>query len=65
MSTGLPRWFDRRFAFPDGPETHPYVRSRLRGAPARLEEATRGLDRELLTRRGHGTWSTRPAASRT
>jgi uncharacterized damage-inducible protein DinB len=51
------RWFDREFAFPDGPETHPSARSRLRGAPARVEEATRGLDRALLTRRLDGTWS--------
>jgi uncharacterized damage-inducible protein DinB len=51
------RWFDRKFAFPDGPETHASARSRLRGAPARVEEATRALDRTLLTRRLDGTWS--------
>ena len=55
--TELPRWFDRTFSFPDGIEIHPSVRSRLRGAPARLEEATRGLDPGVLTRRFDGAWS--------
>ena len=57
MSAGLPRWFDRTFSFTEGVETHPYLRSRLRGTPARLADATGHLDRALLTRRVDDTWS--------
>jgi uncharacterized damage-inducible protein DinB len=57
MTTELPRWFDRRFTFPGGPEAHPFVRSRLRGAPARLEELTSGLHPSFLVRRYDEAWS--------
>jgi hypothetical protein len=30
---------------------------RLRGTPARLEEKTKGMSEDLLTRRDNGTWS--------
>jgi hypothetical protein len=55
--TQLPRWFDRQFTFAFGVEIAPYVLSRLRGTPARLEDVTDGLGRPALTRRVDGAWS--------
>jgi hypothetical protein len=51
------RWFERKFTFDIPIQLYPNVVDRLRGTPARLEEATRGLSPEALTRRLNGTWS--------
>lgn len=54
----LRRWFERRFSFEHlGPGDAPFLVERLRGAPARVEDKTRGLARELLTRRDGEAWS--------
>jgi len=53
----LPAWFERKFRFDFPAEIYPTLRVRLRGAPARLEELTRGLSREQLTRKPEGKWS--------
>jgi hypothetical protein len=50
-------WFKRKFSFDLPLEMFPNVVERLRGAPARLEELTRGLSREELTRRVGDKWS--------
>ncbi len=50
-------WFKRQFSFGLPIEMYPNVVERLRGAPARLEELTRGLSREMLTRRDGDKWS--------
>ena len=57
MSARVP-WFERRwnFQFPVG--CFPDILERLRGTPARAEDAVQGLDVHLLTRREReGTWS--------
>jgi hypothetical protein len=52
------RWFERRFSFEHlGEADFPFLLERLRGAPARVEDKTRGLARERLTRRGGDAWS--------
>jgi len=52
------RWFERRFSFEHLSEADfPFVVERLRGTPARVEDKTRDLPRELLTRRGGESWS--------
>lgn len=57
MSAKLP-WIQRRWTFGEPVELYPDVLERLRGTPARLEEAVAGLSREVLTRRdAEGTWS--------
>src|SRR5262245_35597713 len=55
--TSASRWFDRTFSFDVPVSLAPNVVSRLRGAPARLEELTRGVARERLIRRVDGKWS--------
>ncbi|HYW73278.1 MAG TPA: DinB family protein [Pyrinomonadaceae bacterium] len=50
-------WFKRKFAFDLPVEMFPNVVERLRNAPARLEELTRGLSPEALTRREGDKWS--------
>ncbi len=50
-------WFKRKFSFDFPLEMFPNVVERLRGTPARLEELTRGLSREDLTRRAGDKWS--------
>ena len=51
-------WFKRVFAFDGLPVwMYPNVVERLRGAPARLEDLTRPLPRETLTRRDGDKWS--------
>jgi uncharacterized damage-inducible protein DinB len=52
-----PRWFDRTFAFPYPANLFHSLRSRLRGAPARLSETLRGQPRARRTRHAPGTWS--------
>jgi len=53
----LPVWFERQFRFDFPVELYPNLRVRLRGAPARLEELTRGLSREQLVAKPDGKWS--------
>ncbi|HXE36650.1 MAG TPA: DinB family protein [Verrucomicrobiae bacterium] len=53
----MPVWFERKFAFSYPVEVWPNVCARLRGTPARLEEALRGRSRELLIRKADGKWS--------
>ena len=51
------QWFNRKFSFDLPVEMFPNVVERVRGTPARLEELTGGLSRELLTRRDGDKWS--------
>ena len=53
----VPVWFERKFEFTFPVELHPSVCARLRGTPARLEEALRGSYREILIRKAQGKWS--------
>lgn len=55
----MPRipWFQRKFSFAEPIEIHPDVLSRLRGAPARVDEAVAGLSSALLETRFDGEWS--------
>jgi hypothetical protein len=46
-----PIWFERKFEFTFPVEQYPNLCARLRGTPARLEEAVRGAAREVLVRR--------------
>ena len=50
-------WFERKFEFTFPVELHPNLCARLRGTPARLEELTRGVPREILIRKPDGKWS--------
>jgi hypothetical protein len=51
-------WFTRKFSFDFLPLwMYPNVRERVRGTPARLEDLTRSLPREILTRREGDKWS--------
>lgn len=51
------RWIDRKFTFDLPVGLFPNVVERLRGAPARMEEATSGLTQEQLIRKFDNTWS--------
>lgn len=57
VTTELPVWLERKFRFDFPVELYPNLRVRVRGTPARLEELTRGLSREILTRQVDGKWS--------
>jgi uncharacterized damage-inducible protein DinB len=51
-------WFERKFSFDFLPLwMYPNVLERVRGTPARLEDLTRPLQREILTRRDNDKWS--------
>jgi len=50
-------WFQRKFSFPEPTEVYPDVLARLRGAPARVEEAVADLDVARATERFDGEWS--------
>ena len=50
-------WFQRSFAFDLPTWMAPNILTRLRGTPARVEEVTRSLSRELLTRKTDNAWS--------
>ncbi len=51
-------WFDREFSFDFLPLwMYPNVVERARGTPARLEDLTRSLSQEILTRRDGDKWS--------
>ncbi len=52
-----PEWFKRRFAFELPIEMFANIVERVRGTPARLEDLTRSLSREVLTRRDDDKWS--------
>lgn len=55
--SGIPPWFERRFEFTFPVELAPNLFARLRGTPARLEEALRGATSETLTRKTGSKWS--------
>lgn len=50
-------WFKRQFTFELPLWMYPNVVERVRGTPARLEDLTRLLPREVLTRRDGDKWS--------
>ena len=50
-------WFKRQFSFELPIEMFANVVERVRGTPARLEDLTRSLSREVLTRRDGDKWS--------
>jgi len=50
-------WFKRQFSFELPIEMFANVVERVRGTPARLEELTHSLSREVLTRRDGDKWS--------
>jgi len=52
-----PIWFERKFDFTFPVELHPNLCTRLRGTPARLEEAVRAVARDLLVRKPGEKWS--------
>jgi uncharacterized damage-inducible protein DinB len=51
------QWFERKFEFPFPVDLLPNLCSRLRGTPARLEDAVRGGSPQALTRKEGLTWS--------
>ena len=53
----VPLWFERKFDFSFPVELYPNVLARLRGTPARLEEALRGRSREILIDKPQAKWS--------
>jgi uncharacterized damage-inducible protein DinB len=55
-------WFERRFEFGFPVELLPNLQSRLRGAPARLEELLRGRPEEALKAKVGGSWSAQEQA---
>jgi uncharacterized damage-inducible protein DinB len=50
-------WFDRKFEFSFPVEQVPSLCARLRGTPARLEDALRGRPRAVLVEKPQGKWS--------
>ena len=52
-----PIWFERKFEFGFPAELLPNLRARVRGTPARLEEALHGRSHKILTRKPEGKWS--------
>lgn len=50
-------WIKRQFSFELPLGMYANVVERVRGTPARLEDLTRALSREVLTRRDHDRWS--------
>jgi uncharacterized damage-inducible protein DinB len=55
--TQIPAWFERRFDFSFPVALSPNLCARLRGTPARLEEALRGHPDEALTGKPQEKWS--------
>jgi uncharacterized damage-inducible protein DinB len=53
----VPIWFEREFELSFPVELFPNLCARLRGTPARLEEALRGRSHEILIRKVQGKWS--------
>jgi uncharacterized damage-inducible protein DinB len=52
-----PIWFERKFDFAFPLDLHPNLCVRLRGTPARLEEAVGGVARDLLVKKPGEKWS--------
>jgi hypothetical protein len=50
-------WIKRQFSFELPQGMYPNVVERVRGTPARLEDLTRDLTKEILTRRDDDKWS--------
>jgi len=50
-------WADRKFKFDIPAEMYPIVVERLRGTPARIEEKTRGITEDALSKRDGDNWS--------
>jgi hypothetical protein len=50
-------WIKRQFSFEMPLGMYANIVERVRGTPARLEDLTRGLSREMLTRRDADKWS--------
>jgi uncharacterized damage-inducible protein DinB len=55
--TRVASWFERKFEFSFPVELCPDLCMRLRGTPARLEEAVRGCPDERMLRAPQGKWS--------
>jgi uncharacterized damage-inducible protein DinB len=53
----VPVWFERKFEFSFPVEVYPNLCARLRGTPARLQEALRGIAHEILIRKAQEKWS--------
>jgi uncharacterized damage-inducible protein DinB len=53
----MPAWLERKFAFSFPVELLPNLLARLRGTPARLEEALRGHSRKILIGKPQEKWS--------
>jgi uncharacterized damage-inducible protein DinB len=55
--TQVPIWFERKFKFSFPVELYPNLLARLRGTPARLEDALRGRPHQSLTTKPEQKWS--------
>ena len=55
--TQVPIWFERKFEFTFPVELYPNLLARLRGTPARLEDALRGRSQEILAAKPEQKWS--------
>lgn len=55
--TQVPVWFERKFEFSFPVELHPNLLARLRGTPARLEEALRDCPHQILITKPAEKWS--------
>jgi uncharacterized damage-inducible protein DinB len=53
----VPLWFERKFELSFPVELRPNLCARLRGTPARLEEALRGRSHKILLAKPQGKWS--------
>jgi uncharacterized damage-inducible protein DinB len=53
----VPIWFERKFQFSFPVEVYPNLCARLRGTPARLEEALRGRSCKTLISKAQEKWS--------
>ena len=53
----VPTWFERKFEFSFPVELHPNLLARLRGTPARIQEALRGHPHKLLIEKPQQKWS--------
>jgi uncharacterized damage-inducible protein DinB len=53
----VPVWFERKFEFSFSVELYPNLLARLRGTPARLEDALRGRSQERLVQKPQKKWS--------
>lgn len=53
----VPIWFERKFEFSFPVELFPNLCARLRGTPARLEEALCGQSHKILIEKVQGKWS--------